>query len=190
MIEQLDSRFFDTQFVVKCSSVNEYECLKLKYCKSVSWIEDKTGLIQNIGSIQDCPIFLSFIWSTINGKRILFFACLSEVSDQVQIDDWLKENCRPRYIKGQKLAHCEAIKFVTCLNFCNDVVFEKDTRCGDIFETVDGCRFLVLPNKKQIYIGHKNLSLIGEASTCEQQPDDVCHIISHIELTYENTSTS
>lgn len=185
MIEQLDKRFLNTQFVVKCSNIVEYEQLKLKYQDQVSWYEDLSGATYIINYVEQQPIILMFLWSTINGKRILFYICVSSIVDQLQIDDWLKENCRPRHMNEQRLAYCDAINFSVCLNFCNDVIFEKDTQTGDIVELKDGRRFLVLPDKTQLFLGHKNIKNIPANILCEQNSDNVCKIISHVNLTYE-----
>lgn len=185
MIEQLDERFLKTQFVVKCSSINDYESLKSKNQNNVSWFEDLTGVTYIIGYVQTQPVILLFLWATINGKRILFYLCISSVLDQSQIEDWLKENCRPRYMSGQSLAYCEAINFSVCLNFCNDVIFEKDTNTGDIIELNDGRRFLILPDKTQIFIGYKDVKYNPINLIRDSSESTTCKIISHVDLTYE-----
>lgn len=186
MIEHLDERFLNTQFVVKCSNINEHEYLKSKYGNEVLWLDDLLGTTYVIGYVKQQPVMLMFLWSTISGKRVLFYICVSSIVDQLQIDDWLKENCRPRYMNGQKLAHCEAINFHACLNFCNDVVFEKDVAVGDIIELNDNRRFLILPNKTQLFLGHKNINNNPINIIRDHSQNGTCKIISHVELTYEN----
>lgn len=57
---------------------------------------------------------------------------------------------------------------------------ERDTVPGDIIETPNGNRYIVLPGEKQAYIGNREFRLSDKLTPCN--PEGRCKILTSIPL--------
>lgn len=60
--------------------------------KRVTWKQGLSGPLVKIGELDNRPIMLSLFVDEVNGHRILFIECTSQVVDWVLIDAWLVQN--------------------------------------------------------------------------------------------------
>lgn len=61
---------------------------------------------------------------------------------------------------------------------------ERETKPGDIVEASDGNRYLILPNRRKIYMGNKELNRIPFDDTIRESPEQVCEVLSSITVQY------
>lgn len=117
LADDIDHRFAISQFVVRAND-NERSLLHDVWKEKIEWNFSNDGVVVQVGQLDGHAITVKFTWNKINDKLILFYSCVSSVRDDEQIEEWLKENCRPRYRKG--LAHCTAADFDECITFCEE----------------------------------------------------------------------
>lgn len=106
-----DPRFKLTRFVVEA---NSFETLELwRECKKdgISWEQDCSGLLVNVGELDDRPINMSVTWQTVNGMKMLFWEACSQLVDYKMIDNWFKKNCLPMYMDSPQVAKTGASNF-------------------------------------------------------------------------------
>lgn len=56
------------------------------------WVEEGMGFGQTIGTINDRPVFMTFSFATISGKRICFWELTSQLADYEMADRWIARN--------------------------------------------------------------------------------------------------
>ena len=123
----LDPRLEDTVFVVEADSFashmlwsehakqgSVYSTLSPD-AKRYQWEQDTMGLWYQIGELDNRPVAISFNWFKIDGHRVMFYECMSQVVDHKMVEEWLRRHCSPRCISG-RLAHCDAMNFHHCLH--------------------------------------------------------------------------
>ena len=59
---------------------------------------------------------------------------------------------------------------------------EKDCKPGDIIQTANGNRFLVLPNRRQIYVGNKSFGRIAEQDTLRERSESDCEVVGKLDI--------
>ena len=60
------------------------------------------------------------------------------------------------------------------------VVLEKEAKIGDIIEVPNGNRYLILANRRQIYMGNRELSRTPQDETVKERSEQPCTIVGHI----------
>lgn len=112
-----DERFKYTMFVVEA---NSYEAQALWYVwhdsprfkqPPVTWEQVNPGFLSTIGQIGDKPVCIDMFWNLVNGVPVLFYHPTSKMVDWDMIEEWLKNNCNPRYDNNHRRAHTDAQNF-------------------------------------------------------------------------------
>jgi hypothetical protein len=100
-----DTRFATTDFVVEANN-NETHCL-WNSCqeKKIKWDEDNSGLMINVGEVNDMPVNISVIWAMV---------------DHDMITDWFVRNCDPKYCNGERRAVTDAQNFHLVIHDARD----------------------------------------------------------------------
>lgn len=127
--KELASRLAETKFVVEANS-NEMQCIWEKYSNEAMFIRPginiykfeqlNPGVAITIGHLDNRPINLSLFWWKINGVMIMTHTIVSQVADHAKEDDWLKKNCSPRWDRGTRRAHVDAMNFHHVLEYVRD----------------------------------------------------------------------
>ncbi len=104
------------EFIVEANSF-EHMCLWKKWHQEggIDWKDSNSGTGRTIGYLDGRPVFLSLRCADINGLRVLFWFCTSQVADYRLIGEWFKEKCNPTYDNKTRRAKCN------CQNF-HDVI--------------------------------------------------------------------
>ena len=113
-IDRLDSRFAETDFVVRATSYEAHQFWRLTAkgnsgaSPGLSWEQDNPGLWVEIGSLDGRPVGVSFTWNIVNGRRVLFWEMTSQVSDEKMAEEFLAHLNLPvpkeRVIAGRQFA--------------------------------------------------------------------------------------
>lgn len=117
--QTVDSRFSDTEYLVKVEG-NEHYFLWLQNEKEKNiknWKEDNKGTFLTIGHLDypnPRPIVLSLFWDKLDGVRVCFYSCNSQLVDWKMIDEWFENNFNPM-TKENRRAHCNAMNFGHCI---------------------------------------------------------------------------
>jgi hypothetical protein len=61
-------------------------------------------------------------------------------------------------------------------------ISEKQAKAGDIIKAINGNLYLILPNKKQIYMGNSYLSRIPGQEQRAGRPNAMCEVMGHIDI--------
>ncbi len=89
------------EYIIEANS-NEQRYLWTKYKDHVVWESCPLGHGKTIGSLENRPVFMSFLYAEINGVVVLFWHLTSELADYKMAEDWLLENTN---IKCKKDLH-------------------------------------------------------------------------------------
>ena len=66
------------------------------------------------------------------------------------------------------------------------LVREAETKVGDVIETTNGSRFLVLPSRQQLYLGNADpRRSTGHHDVVSELSNGVCRVVGHIVYTHE-----
>ena len=112
-----DNRLQKTQFFVEA---NGFEKQKLweEFHETISWEQDLSGFIIEIGKIKKRPICIEFSFAKIGEKQIAFYYGCSTLVDHKMIEDFLEENYPVKYDNGSRKAITDAMNFHNCYHFC------------------------------------------------------------------------
>lgn len=104
------------QNVVFLVEANSFERMKLweEFSHKHSWVQDNEGYLEIIGTLDNRPVCISFVFVKIDGFLVAFCDASSEVVDYKMINDWFDKNCNP-LTKDNRKARCDAMNFHTCL---------------------------------------------------------------------------
>jgi hypothetical protein len=106
---------------------NSYETLSLwkEFAKETKWEQDNLGFYQKIGCIdndENKPIFVSFMFVKIFGKRICFYETTSRYNDSVLVENWIKTNYPVKWDNNSRTAMTNAMNFHHAIDCCkNDI---------------------------------------------------------------------
>lgn len=95
------AKFASTEYLVEATSF-EMQTLWERFNKLTTWDQISVGCLVQIGELDNRPITLSCIWQIIGSHHILFWECVSQVSDLVQINNWFAEYCLPKTKNGRQ----------------------------------------------------------------------------------------
>jgi hypothetical protein len=84
----------------------------------VDWEDDPRGLALVLGEVAGMPVNVSFSWGRLNGFLVLFYDAVSLVVDRGMVDRWLLKHCNPKWDHGRRRAHCDAMNFHLCREYC------------------------------------------------------------------------
>lgn len=126
--EKHEELFKDVVFIVEANSFEKL-CLWLDhwheprkgYLKVESWEDDCGGWFINIGEINGRQINISIFHSYINGKKVMFYECVSQLVDHKMVEEWLKHYSfdKIRWDNNSRWAHCDAMNFHHCIEAIN-----------------------------------------------------------------------
>lgn len=81
----------------------------------LDWRDCGRGWLIQVGELDKRPINLLIFGATLNGKHVLFYEAVSQVVDWVQVEEWFKNHCWPRWDANTRRAHCDAMNFHHCV---------------------------------------------------------------------------
>lgn len=120
-----DQRFRRTMFVVEADSFSVHQLWKENH-ESHDWRQDCSGLWLAIGRYHGTPLYASFQWATIDGQLVLFYEPTSALQHYWILDRWLERHCNPRWDRGTRRAHCDAMNFHHCLDAIREANAAKE----------------------------------------------------------------
>ena len=120
-MKETDPRFAESVFWVHATDTETHE-LWCKFHNVVDWVQDGMGLSTQIGVSNGKPVCMSVFWNILNGQRVLFYECTSQLADYELVDKWVSENCKVKYDKGTRRAHTNAMNFAHCFHFVTEGV--------------------------------------------------------------------
>lgn len=141
---KLDPRFKDTEYTVEADmfakhtlwqnfSTEALECQRIKLntaqlCQElqyrVKWIDDNMGYSMQIGEVNKRPVCVTFFWTKIDNRLVMFYHATSEIVDHKMVNDWLKKYCNPQD-KGCS-NNCDANNFHNCLIYIRNANNQKN----------------------------------------------------------------
>ncbi len=87
----IDPRFAQCNFAVEADAFAQSR-LWQQHNSTHTWVDDSSGRIVNVGQFGGEVITLTAAWSTIDGQRVLFYCCDSQVVHWGVVNEWLKQN--------------------------------------------------------------------------------------------------
>src|SRR3990167_7612178 len=86
-INQIDKRLSESFYAIEADSFASHQIWKQwfydvpKEKREYEFIQDHSGKAIEIGRLDKRPVVLDFSWFIINGHRVLFYYCSSQVCD-------------------------------------------------------------------------------------------------------------
>lgn len=96
-INQLDKRLSETFHLIEADSFASHQIWKEWFYdvpekdRKFIFVQDHSGRGFEIGRLDKRPVVLSFSWFIVNGHRVGFYCCDSQVSDWDMIEKWIKK---------------------------------------------------------------------------------------------------
>lgn len=96
-INKIDKRLAETFYAIEADSYAYHQIWKEYFYdvpaekRKFDFVQDHSGIGFEIGKLDKRPIVLSFSWFIVNGHRVAFYCCNSQVCDWKMIEDWLKK---------------------------------------------------------------------------------------------------
>ena len=89
--------------------------VKELHANRVDWREVSRGVVIEVGNIGGRPIVLTFFFAYINGQKVAFYECCSQLADYKMIEDFLIEFQRTHdgYTRWN---HTNAMNFHNCIS--------------------------------------------------------------------------
>jgi len=108
------------EFIGDVVGVVEATRLEIAYLRHLhgnhlNWVEDLSGLLIHVGSVQDKPVSISLRKIKIDGNQYLFIEATSKLVDWDQIEAWLKTKMPQKAFVNGKLNKVYAENFVNVL---------------------------------------------------------------------------
>jgi hypothetical protein len=117
-----DPRFAATEFVVEADDFSRRalwaENETLDTGRSLHWEDDPAGLAIVLGEVAGLPVNVSFVWARLDGHLVLFYSAVSLVTHRGIVERWLLRHCHPKWDGGTRSAHCDALNFHLCREYC------------------------------------------------------------------------
>jgi hypothetical protein len=126
---ELDGRFADCKFLVEANSFEKL-CLWREFHAAVPWEQDCLGFSIQVGETDGRPVMVCFTFVKVNGTRVCFYDCPSEVVDYKMVDDFLRAGFNVKYDKT-RWSRCDAMNFGNCL-----AVIAKDKKVRERMDKV------------------------------------------------------
>ena len=111
----LDECLAATAFAVEASNF-ERHCLWNTHHEQVHWKSCNAGYGVNIGKCAGMPVFVSVIFSVIDGHVVLFYEPTSQVVDWRMVEEWLKTTVPCTWKDNHWVGKADANNFHLCLN--------------------------------------------------------------------------
>lgn len=61
---------------------------------------------------------------------------------------------------------------------------QSEAKPGDVIENEQGMRYLVLPNRRQVYVGNKSAGRISDIDTVAERSNQECKVVGYLEMTW------
>lgn len=82
----------------------------------VDWVQIMSGFGLTIGHVNNLPVFVSFNFAVINGKKICFYDPTSRMVDHTMVEKWLIEHFQLTHDGYTRWNHTDAMNFHNCVN--------------------------------------------------------------------------
>lgn len=111
---KIDPRFKDTEFVVEADSFahqtlweqwSTEALFHRPHCNNIKWEQDSMGLLYQVGTLDNCPVNVGFVWAKLNGHLILFYDACSQIVDHLMVESWLKKYCNTQNCNASNFHH-------------------------------------------------------------------------------------
>ena len=113
-----DAKLQTSVFFVEATHCEQYY-LWNDWHERVDWKQDGSGFgicIGHINKKKTKPVFVSFFFVEINGKRVCFYECTSRFVDHTMVENYILERYPVKYDGGTRRAMTDAMNFHNCVN--------------------------------------------------------------------------
>jgi len=94
----------------------------------VEWKQIMSGFGLTIGHVDKRPVCVSFSFAVINGKKVCFYYCTSQVADHKMIENWLISHFQLTHDGYSRWNHTDSSNFHNCINSLDSLDVEpRDT---------------------------------------------------------------
>ncbi len=90
--------------------------IKIFNHKRVIWEQVYAGFRVTIGQVNKSPVFVSFSFAFINGKKVCFYDCTSKIVDYSMVEKWLITHFQLTHDDYTRWNHVDANNFHNCVN--------------------------------------------------------------------------
>lgn len=90
-MEQLDPRIVESFAAVQADDFARH-ALWREYSETHKWVQDTSGIIKPLGEFHGLPVNLSINFATIDGLRVMFYDCTSQLAHWGMVDEWMEKN--------------------------------------------------------------------------------------------------
>jgi hypothetical protein len=123
---KIDPRFKDTEFVVEADSFARLalwerfstEALHKTELNTINWQQDSMGTCYQVGSLDNRPVNIDFVWAKLNNHLILFYHACSQVVDHKMVENWIEKYCNPQH--NERRSHCDANNFAHAISYISN----------------------------------------------------------------------
>lgn len=81
----------------------------------VKWEQDSVSFSVTVGWHGKYPVNVVFTGAWLNGKLVVFYDAVSQVTDSQMVEDWIKARANPRWDNGTRPVFTDAMNFHHCL---------------------------------------------------------------------------
>jgi len=82
----------------------------------VEWEQVMNGFSLTIGYVKKSPVCVSFSFAVINGKKVCFYDCTSQIADHQMIEDWLISRFQLTHDNYSRWNHTNSSNFHICVH--------------------------------------------------------------------------
>jgi hypothetical protein len=132
-MNDFDRRIADTVFAVEATHFEQH-MLWYTHCgmremegtptpgyRQVSWEQVNPGCTEVIGTLDGRPVNLCAFWNRIEGRLVMFYEVVSQVSDSVVLDAWIEKKFAGKTWDGGRPVRCDAQNFALCIHALDEL---------------------------------------------------------------------
>ena len=105
-----EANLFSSIFFVEATHCEQFYLWK-EYHKKCYWEQISEGFGRTIGHIDEYPVFVSFNFAKIYGKRICFYEATSRYVDHTMVEEYIKTYYPLRWDNNTRIAMTDAMNF-------------------------------------------------------------------------------
>lgn len=124
--EQIDARFKDVVFYIQATHNEVFHLwqdnenfVKQEKAYAVKW-DQGSGILINVGTLDSRPVNIACMFHKLDGQLVCFYEPVSQVVDWKMIEEWFRENVRPRVWDKTRPAFTDAANFHHCIQFIKE----------------------------------------------------------------------
>lgn len=121
-METNEEKFKSSVFFIEATHNEQHELWR-QFNKETNWKQDLQGAMIYIGSIFDderMPVYVTFSFIHIFGKRICFYEATSRFVDHQLVENWITKNYHVKWDNGTRNAMTDAQNFHLAIDRCKN----------------------------------------------------------------------